>query len=220
MKICVYCAKGGGGKTPIATNIVLDRGYALGTNEFFNVFEGFIPEERLMVLKGGDSFPAIPNDIDIVFDLAGSISDNAPSIKSAVEQTDMVIIPCCNEVKHLRGCLGTIDAIQAFTQNVLVIATQLEKEKKENFGEDWTKSKAFLNVKNQVSANIDITANFLPLKFSKAFDAIFEKEQSIAQMIEAEPLARYNYRVLSQQFNEIYNYIDGVQANAKEKRSA
>ncbi len=220
MKICVYCAKGGGGKTPIATNIVLDRGYALGTNEYYNVFEGFIPEDRLLALKGGESFPVIPEDIDIVFDLAGSISDNTPSIQTALDQSDLVIIPCRDEVKHLRGCIGTIDAIKGFTKNILVVATQLEKQKKENFGEDWFRSKAFLNVQEQVTANINIDLTFLPLKFSKAFDAIFEQEKSIAQMIEDDPLARYNYRVLSEQFNEIYNYIDGVKANAKQKQSA
>lgn len=220
MKICVYCAKGGGGKTPIATNIVLDRGYALGTNEFYNVYEGFIPEERLLVLKGGEEFPTIPEDIDMVFDLAGSISDNTPSIRSALVQADLVIIPCCDEVKHLRGCIGTIEAIKGFTRNILVVATQLEKQKKECFGEDWKKSQGFLNVKKQISDNIDFAIHFLPLKYSKAFNAIFEQEMSIAQLSQHDPLARYNYRVLSEQFNEIYQFIDGVKANAEQKQSA
>ena len=37
MKITVYQAKGAAGKTPIATNIALDREYAIGTNEAFHV---------------------------------------------------------------------------------------------------------------------------------------------------------------------------------------
>ena len=74
MKITVYNTKWSAGKTPIATNISLDREYAIWTNEPFHVFDDFIPESRLISLDLNDPFPPIPNDIDIVFDLAWSIS--------------------------------------------------------------------------------------------------------------------------------------------------
>jgi hypothetical protein len=48
----------------------LDRGYAIGTNEPYPVFDGFIPEEQLMTIDLNEAFPAIPEGIDIVFDLA------------------------------------------------------------------------------------------------------------------------------------------------------
>jgi len=80
MKITVYQAKGSAGKTPIATNIVLDREYAIGTNEAFHVFDGFIPDDRLLVLDLTESFPDMPDGIDIVFDLAGAISAQSHSL--------------------------------------------------------------------------------------------------------------------------------------------
>ena len=194
MKICVYSAKGGEGKTPIATNIVLDRQYAIGTNEHFHLFDTFIPDNRVLALEPDQGFPEIPNNIDIVFDLAGSISANSGSIVSALKQANLVIVPITNEVKAIYGGIGTIQEILRFCSNVLVVATKLEKGRKEKFNKNgWYQSAAFLNIKSQVQSTEGLEhIPCLPLKYSKAFDAIFEKELSIAQIMEADPLAKYN----------------------------
>ncbi len=217
MKICIYSAKGGEGKTPIATNIALDREYAIGTNEHFQLFDSFIPDNRLIALQSGESFPEIPSDIDIVFDLAGSISAHEASIVSALNQSDIVIIPISNEVKALNAGIGTIKEVLEFSKNILVVATKLEKGRKEKFnGAEWNKSLSFLNIKDQVDTEIhNHKIPCLPLKFSKAFDAIFEKEMSISQMMDTDPLAKYNYRDVAAQFNDIYEMIDEVENYAK-----
>ncbi|GJM05901.1 MAG: hypothetical protein DHS20C09_18970 [marine bacterium B5-7] len=208
MRITVYSAKGSAGKTPIATNIALDREYAIGTNEHFHVFDGFIPDDRLLILEGNQSFPEIPQNIDIVFDLAGSITENSLSIISALKQSELVIVPIFNEVKCLNSGIGTIREIARFTTNILVVATKLQRHRKDHFTDDWTQGEDFKNIKERVSENIDFPVTILPLRFSTAFDAIFEKELSIRQIMEADPLARYSYREVSNQFDEIYKYID------------
>ncbi len=213
MKIVVYSGKGGDGKTPIATNIALDRDYAIGTNEHFHIFDSFIPDDRLLALSGNEEFPDIPNEIDIVFDLAGSITEHSPSIISALKQADLVIVPMSNEVKALVAGIGTIKEIQRFTSKILVVATKLEKQRKESF-KNWTESKEFNNLRNQVINNLG-NIDILPLKFSKVFNVIFEQEKSIKQIMMSDPLARYNYREVAIQFEEIYKYIDGVEKDAK-----
>lgn len=219
MKIAVYNAKGSAGKTPIATNIAIDREYAIGTNELFHVFEGFIPEERLLALQMEEAFPTIPADIDIVFDLAGSISEHSHSITSALKQADLVIVPVWNEVKALNATVGTIQEVSRFTSNILVIATKLLKGRKETLPNgDWSKSEAFLNVKNVVEARASFSVPVLPLKFSAVFDAIFEHEQSIRELMQGDPLAAYNYREVSRQFDEIYNHIDKVRNHAEQEQ--
>jgi len=218
MKIVVYSGKGGDGKTPIATNIVLDRNYGIGTNEHFHIFDGFIPDDNLLALKANEPFPEIPDDIDIVFDLAGSITENSPSIVSALSQADIVIVPISNEVKALVAGIGTIREIQRFTDNILVVATKLEKGRKEIFSDDWKQSAEYLNVKSQVEQHLG-SIPVLPLRMSKVFNAIFEQEKSIKQLMEADPLARHNYRQVCDQFDEIYNFIDGVAINAKQEQS-
>lgn len=211
MKITVYQAKGAAGKTPIATNIALDREYAIGTNEAFHVYDTFIPDERLLALDLSESFPEIPEDIDIVFDLAGSISAHSHSITSAIRQSDLVIVPIYNEVKSLHGGVGTLREIAklGYTGNILVVATKLKKGKKEQFDKDWTESSDFQNVAGAVQeAGFDVPV--LPLKLSAVFDVIFEREKSIHQLRESDPLAAYTYRDIAAQFDAIYDHIDGV----------
>lgn len=217
-KISVYSGKGGDGKTPIATNIVLDRDYALGTNEHFHVFDSFIPDYQLMALKANEEFPEVPDHIDIVFDLAGSITENSRSIISALSQSDMVIVPISNEIKALNSGIGTLREVRRFTPNILVVATKLDKERKDTFQDDWTQGSAFKTVEAQIRANIDFDVDIVPLKRSKAFDAIFEREQSIRQVMQGDALARYNFRDVAAQFDAIYTFIDGVNANAQQER--
>lgn len=220
MRITVYSAKGSAGKTPIATNIALDREYAIGTNEAFHVFDSFIPDERLLSLDLTESFPAIPDDIDIVFDLAGAISEHSHSITSAVAQSDLVIVPIFNEVKSLNSGIGTlreISTLTGFHGDLLVVATKLQKQSGERFKGDWSQSRDFQNITSALKeSGFDILV--LPLKFSKVFDVIFEKEMSIAQLRKSDPLAAYTYRDIAAQFDEIYNHIDRV-AHAEQKQS-
>lgn len=219
MKITVYSAKGSAGKTPIATNIALDREYAIGTNEAFHVFDSFIPDERLLALDLSERFPPIPDDIDIVFDLAGSISEHSHSITSAVSQSDLVIVPIFNEVKSLNSGIGTlreVSHVDGFHGELLVVATKLQKQSGERFQGDWRQSRDFQNIAAAVQ-EAGFVCPVLPLKFSKVFDVIFEKEMSVAQLREADPLAAYTYRDIGSQFDEIYSQIDRV-AHAQQKQ--
>lgn len=207
MKITVYSVKGSAGKTPIATNIALDKGYAIGTNELYHVFDSFFPEEKLLPIEPHEKFPEIPETIDIVFDLAGSISREASSISSAIEQSDVVIVPIYNEIKSLNAGIHTIIEVSNFTKNIIVIATKLQKQKGDIFT-NWNNSLDFKNVERMVKANVDFEIPIFPLKFSKVFDTIFEKEMSINQLIENDGLAKYSYRDVAKQFNDIYLFLE------------
>ena len=179
MKITIYNVKWGAGKTPIATNIVLDRQYALWTNEPYHILDTFIPEERLITVASDEPFPEIPDDIDIIFDLAGSISKNAHSITSSLQQSDLVIIPIFNEIKCLTAWLHTILEVANFNKNIIVIATKLIKQKGDMWS-NWKNYSDFKNIENLIKAKIDFDVRVLPLKFSKAFDLIFEKEKLLS----------------------------------------
>ncbi|WP_420011314.1 hypothetical protein [Tateyamaria sp.] len=69
MKITVYSSKGSAGKTPISANIAFDRGFALGTNEPFNVLEDIFDDDKVLSVAADDEFPELPPEIEIVFDL-------------------------------------------------------------------------------------------------------------------------------------------------------
>ncbi len=208
MKIAIYSTKGWAGKTPIATNIALDREYAVWTNEPYHVFDGFISDNRLLCLDLNAPFPEIGEDIDIVFDLAGSISSSAYSITSAIKQANVVIVPIYNEVKAIKAGLNTLAEVQALNQNIIVVATKLKKRHKADIFTDWKKSEDYHNISQAVHQQISPEIPVLPLKFSSVFDAIFEKEKSISQIMAISWLAKYQYREVNKQFNELYSLID------------
>ncbi len=208
MKITVYSTKWSAGKTPIATNIALDREYAVWTNEPYHIFEGFIPDDRLLCLDLNEPFPDIPDDIDIVFDLAGSISKTSLSITSAIQQSDVILVPIYNEVKSITAGLNTIAEITKFNPNIVVIATKLQKRKGDELMADWSESIDAQNITKAVQEKLDQRIPVLPMKYSAVFDLIFEKEKSIHQLIEESGLAAYQYREVGKQFDAIYHLID------------
>lgn len=208
MKITVYNTKGWAGKTPIATNIALDRGYAIGTNEPYHVFDSFIPDNQLLSIDLNEAFPEIPDHIDIVFDLAGSISNSAHSITSAIRQSDLVLVPIYNEVKSITAGLNTLAEVLNINPHVAVIATKLQKKGKEDHFKDRKDSSDFRNIEKAVHSKISPDIPVLPLKFSAVFDAIFEQEKSIQHIMQESWLAAYQYRDVAQQFTDIYSLID------------
>lgn len=206
-RISVFCSKGSTGKTPIAMNIVYDRDYNVATNEPYNVIEDLVPDNKMMVVGLNEEFPELPKEIDIVFDLAGAISEDARSITSAIKQSDLVIVPINNEFKAIKAGLHSIAEVRRYNSNILVVGTKLTKQKTDIFTKDWTESRDFQFIKQAVSV-IDKDIPVLPLKMSTAFDTIFESEKSIGQICKDDPLLRHSFKLVEEQFQAIYSYID------------
>ena len=210
MKITVYNVKGSAGKTPISVNIALDHGYALGTNEPYHVLDSFIPDNLLLSVLPDECFPEIPDNIDIVFDLAGSISKTSKSITSALSQSDLVIVPIYNEVKCLQAGVHSIIEVSKFCKNIVVVATKLKKQRGEVFT-NWNDSRDFKNIKRVVQGSIedyiDNELEMLPLKLSTAFDSIFENEKSIKNMMEENKLLNHSYKEVQKQVDQLYRVI-------------
>jgi len=208
-KISVFCSKGSTGKTPISMNIVYDRDYNIATNEPYNVIEDLVPDNKMMVVGLNEEFPELPDDIDIVFDLAGAISEDARSITSAIKQSHLVVVPINNEFKAIKAGLHSIAEVRKYNKNILVIGTKLAKQKTDIFTSDWTSSKDFQFIKQAVGV-IDKAIPVLPLKVSTAFDSIFESEKSIHQICKSDPLLRHAFKVVDEQFQAIYSHIDSA----------
>jgi len=209
MKITVYSSKGSAGKTPISANMAFDRGYALGTNEPFNVLEDIFDDDQVISIAADDAFPELPSEIDIVFDLAGSISRHAHSITSAIKQSDLVIVPVYNDFKSRKSAIGTILEIEPLTKSILIVATKLQAQKGE-FVKDWKKSKDYQQIERDIRANVETPYPILPLKLSKGFDTIFDREMSLRRITETDPLLAHSFRDVTRQFDAIYDHIDSI----------
>jgi len=205
MKIAVYNIKGSTGKTPIATNIAFDLGYAVVTNEKYHILGDIFPEERVMQVPANKPFPRFPNDLDVVFDLGGFIEGGTPSVASALGQADIVIIPVNNELKALRNTIHTIEEVSPINSNILVVGTKLEK--KDKASGKWELGDDFQNIKRVIHSVTGKEYPILPLKLSKVFEAIFDEEKSIKQIVNEGGLAAYTYNEVAQQFSDIYTFL-------------
>lgn len=214
MKITIFSAKGGVGKTPIAYNIAKDHGYAMGTNETFHVLDQVMEEESLIAIPPNDEFPDFGEEVDIVFDLGGAVgADSAPSIVSAVRQSDLVLVPVDNEYKSINGAFHSITEILPHNDRIALVVTKLEKRKGEIFA-DWKRSADFKEVTNTLSELLERTLPAFPLKSSKVFRHIFDRELSIAEICEKGGVDRYHFEPVNRQFKTIYQFIEGGEYRA------
>lgn len=217
MKITLYSIKGSAGKTPIATNIALDLGYCVGTNEGIDCYSHLLSDEQFIRVGQNEEFPKFTDDTNVVFDLSGSIGDKALSITSAIKQSNVIIVPIYNHTRSLQGGITTILEVMQFTKNIVVVATKLKKskdnteKKKEGklvIGEyDWTQCEDFINIENQVKENINFEVPILPLKLSNGFDVVDDEEKSILQLVETNNLYKHYYKTESEQMQDIYNLM-------------
>ena len=221
MKIAVFSAKGGVGKTPISTNIAFDRDYLIATNDEyhgFNVVQRVLEDDRLLVIAPNEEFPAIPDEMDVVFDLGGTLSgSSAPSIRSAIAQSDVVLVPVSNETKAIISAVATINEVKAINKNIVVIATKLKRGSKETGAHPWSQSKEFLNIADQISSMTDVEWPMFPLKLSAAFDAIFDQEKSLNELVAGGGADGFHYRMPREQFAAIYEHLKGYEKSWAKK---
>lgn len=208
-KISIFCSKGSTGKTPLAMNIFYDYGYNIGTNEPYNVIEDLVPDNKMMVVGLNETFPELPDEIDMIFDLAGAMSEDARSITSAIKQSDVVIVPINNEFKAIKAGLHSIAEVMKYNKNIIVIATKLNKQKKDTFiNNNWKEAQEYIEIKKDVQTIFKDSISVLPLKYSTAFDTIFEREKSVKQICAEDPLLRHSYRVVELQLDLIYSELE------------
>ena len=215
MKVTVYSMKGGVGKTPIAANLALELGWPLGTNEPFNTLEHLFEEDRLLTISPEETFPTLPDDMSCVFDLAGIVSKGAgASIRSAVTQSDLVIVPVCRELKALNGAAQTAALVEELNGNIVFVATKLEKRKGEVF-KDWSQSRDFKEIATYLENALERSVTMIPLKKSKAYDAMFEEDLSISGVIASNPLRAHSFREVREQFDTLIDTVRTFEPSAE-----
>jgi hypothetical protein len=123
-----------------------------------------------------------------------------------------VLVPIYNEVKAINAGLNTITEVLHFNPNVIVIATKLRPHGKADKFKNWSNCEDMRNIKDVVHHQIGADIPVLPLKYSTAFDAIFEQEKSIRKLMLESPLIAHHYRDVAEQFDAIYHVIDQIHA--------
>lgn len=191
MKIVVYNLKGGVGKTSISLNLALTMKLAIITNEPLSPLEVVLEEKRFIKLSRDDDLPVYPNDLNILFDLGGYLDQRAGS---ALKQSDCVIVPVVNEFLDMHTTLEFIQDIEAYNKNIIVVANKTQK------GD-------FDFIKKAMREHYP-DYPVLEIKQSRALPNILKYNMSVHEMAKANPLAKYSYKKIVSQFDDLIKTIN------------
>jgi cellulose biosynthesis protein BcsQ len=190
MKIMLYNIKGGQGKTDIALNLALTLDYNFITNEPLSPVEMVMREGRFVKLNQTDDLPEIPPEYDVIFDFGGYLDKRAIT---ALKQADRVIVPVVNEFKDVHTTVNFIQEIEAYSQNIFIVANKTQKG-------DFTDIQAIMQ-------------KFYPkypvfeIKHSRAMPNILKEKKSIREMVGEGGLKKFNYGAVDKQFNLLIKAI-------------
>jgi MinD-like ATPase involved in chromosome partitioning or flagellar assembly len=187
-KYTIWTKKGGCGKTNIAGELALRLEYPAITNEMESMLSVLLPKERLKILEANEKVPNI--DCGMIFDFGGYIDNR---IIDAIKQSHYVIVPTLPEISDIQSCISTIQAIKKYNQNIVVIANKTETK------DDL---ETVINAIKQIGEY-----PVFEIKKSRALPSIYIEKKSIEQIVQQSPLLKYNYRKVSEQFDELLKYL-------------
>ena len=219
MKITVYNIKGRVGKSPIALELALRNGLAIATNENVDdvTINDVIPEERLLIIPESEPFPDF-SDYDLVFDLGGKISEHAaPSIKSAFDQSDMVLIPTVALFDTMVKTNRTIEEIQEYRPELLdstaIIATHLKTKGK--LTRRYEDGEQFKMIKGAIKEGTGLDLPIIPLMETTAFEWARNEGVCVSELVSGAPdgtyyidgMLRHSFRAITKQLDNLNKFV-------------
>lgn len=196
MKIAVFNLKGGQGKSSIALNLALSLKFDVISNDKITKLEKILPEDNFMKIEKDQDFPDIIENLNVIYDLGGWIDNRA--IKP-IREADLVIIPMINTEMNNEVSINSINQVKQFNDNIMLIVNRSKKNDFEYMKDDVIKT-YFPNDDFPIFEIMDTTA----------FEQMLKRKMPIQEIVEVEPLLKYNYRKVNKQFNEIINFINNM----------
>lgn len=191
---------GGAGKSSLVAELSLTLDRQVITNQSIaSPLPLVLNEENLLILDDPtQEMPDLPEETDIIFDLAGHPDHR---VISSLRQSNHVFIPAAGNTNRVNGLLETIVETIKYNKNIVIIVTPTESETEEedcslvreaiidNLGEEYRETPIY------------------PIRFSKGIPNIFNTGKSIHQTAKESKLMAYSYREIIKQLDEILNII-------------
>jgi cellulose biosynthesis protein BcsQ len=186
MIVSIINKKGGVGKTPISFSLAKDLGYYLQSNDN-SVIESIYPDMAKI-----SSTPEIIENC--VYDFGGFVTAGVLPI---LKESSVILIPTSNDYNSILRTVETIEEIQPYNNNLIIIVTKTEKESD------------FQTVKDAISHHFE-NLEFFELRLSKVFKNGIETGLSISELYHETPLSKCAYKSVYQQYSTILELFKGA----------
>ncbi len=100
--------------------------------------------------------------------------------------------------------------IAPMNQNIILVANILEKRSGEKF-EKWEDCYEYQLIRETINKKLPMEFQNLPMfpiKKSKAFKAAEEQGMSIQEIMDSNPLLKYNYTLVNEQLNALLDAVN------------
>jgi len=190
-----FSLKGGVGKTSLASSISLELRFInqpvpVITNDPISPLEELLGQDNALLIQPDQEIPNdFKKDDDVIIDLGGFVDERSIPI---LESAKTIIIPTLGSFLSLSGLVGTIQEVEKFNKNIIIVLNRVDKKEEH---------KVFTFIKEIGDYPI------FSIKTSKCFENIHYQKKSVAQMMEEEPLRRRSYDGVSKQIWQIINYL-------------
>jgi MinD superfamily P-loop ATPase len=194
MRITIFNLKGGQGKSSIALNLALSLSFDVISNDKITKLEKILPEDNFMKIEKDQDFPDIIENLNIVYDLGGWIDER---VVKPIKESDLVIVPMINTEMNNEVSINSINQVKQYNENIMLIVNKSKKGDFE-FMRDGMIKTYFPDDNFPIFEIMDTTA----------FEQMIKRKMAIKDIVDIDPLLKYNYRKVNGQFNEIINFIN------------
>jgi len=190
-----FSLKGGVGKTSLASAISLELSFInqpvpVITNDPISPLEDLLGSENAMIIQQDQDLPnAFSKDEDVIIDLGGFVDQR---IIPVLENAKLIVIPTLGSFLSLVGLVGTIQEVERFNKNIVVVINRMDKKEEQSV-------RTFIKEKGDYP--------IFSVKSSKCFENMHYQKKSVAQMMKEEPLRRRSYDGVSKQIWAIINHL-------------